>query len=286
MTTAWRRPREEDRTTWILGLAIAVSLAFHVVGIPGFMALVNALGWLNPVQASLLPDQVDIEMISEQDEDEDDPEVEEPEPEPEVEEPEPEPEPPPRQRAAAPEEPAPETNPDQEQPEEVQPLDFTGITLTGEGGDFAVSAGDGTDREGPIGPAPMRATSATGMGTGGGGGEPGGTGPPLVASADLSRRPQPPSGAQSQLRSCLLENYPAEARRQGIEARVRATLRINPSGAIASVRIRSESVTGQGFGQACSRCLGDLPNWSSPLDRRGNPVATREPAFCDFSVRY
>lgn len=284
MSTAWRRPREEDRTTWILGIAIVGSLMFHVVGIPGLMLVVRALGLLNPVQAALLPPEIDIEMIADEEEEQEleEDEVDEPEPE----ETEPEPEPPPRQRAPAPDEPAPQTEPEQEQPEEIQPVDFTGITLTGEGGDFAVSAGDGTDREGPIGPAPMRATSPTGMGTGGGGGEEGGTGPPVVAAADLSREPTPQSGAQAELTACLLENYPQNARRQGIEAEVRARLRINPSGAIARVRIRSESVTGEGFARVCSRCLRSLPNWSSPLDRRGNPVATDINAYCSFSVRY
>lgn len=285
MTTAWRRPHEEDRTTWILGLAIALSLLFHTVGIPGFMVLVNTLGWLTPVQAALLPQEVDIEMITQEEEEEEPEEIlDEPEEvEPEIIEPDP---PPRRRDDPAPEEPAQQTEPEQEQPEEPQPLDFTGITLTGEGGDFAVNAGDGSDREGPIGPAPMRATSPTGMGRGGGGGEPGGMGPPLVASSDLSRRPEAPQGAHAQLLACMLENYPEQARRQGIEAVVNATLRVNPSGAIASVHIRSESVTGQGFGRVCSRCLRQLPNWSSPLDRRGNPVATRERAYCRFSVRY
>ncbi len=65
-----------------------------------------------------------------------------------------------------------------------------------------------------------------------------------------------------------------------------AALQIGPSGAIMGVRVRSESVRGQGFGAVCRRCLSNVPAWTPPLDRQGTPVATTFPAFCEFNVNY
>ncbi|MEM9071587.1 MAG: energy transducer TonB [Myxococcota bacterium] len=286
MATALPTP-PEDRTLGILVLALLGSLLFHGVGIPGFMAMSQALGWLTPPERNVVPPPMDIEVL----------EVEEPEPEPEppppeAEEVEPEvpeePDPPPRpqNRDPAPEEPAPEPETPEPPPEEPPPpLDLTGITLGGETGSFTVNAGNGQDREGPIAPPGPRQTAPGGMGTGGAGGEEGGTGPRVVAPSNLSREPGPYSGARADLAQCITRNYPDQARTSGVEGRVDVTLRIQPSGRIARVRVGRESPGGYGFARVCQRCYRGLRPWSAPLDRRGEPVATDISAFCGFTVR-
>ncbi|HJK92963.1 MAG TPA: energy transducer TonB, partial [Polyangiaceae bacterium LLY-WYZ-15_(1-7)] len=212
------------------------------------------------------------------------PEVVEPEPEPEVEPPPPPPE------ARPPRDPSPEPPPPPQEeppPPEPEPVDFTGLTLTseGSGGGFTVQASDGTDRRGPLGPPPTRARrGAPGGeegGTGGGGtGE--GSGPRIVPSSDLSRQPRPPS--TSAIAQCMQDNYPRQARNQGVEGVARVRIQINPNGAVSNLRVRSESVSDQGFGRACIQCLRGR-RWSPPLDRNGNPVATRVTYSCTFTVR-
>ena len=244
------------------------------------MSRVESWGWT--AQAPSIPQSsLDIEVLNEEPEIEPEPEVQpeiEPEvqPEPEI-EPEPEPRPRPRQQPA-PEEP-------QEQPPEVppqpEPVNLTGITLTNPEGSFAIDPGNGDNREGPISSS-MRATSPLGMGTGGAGGEDGGSGPRFVAAGNLSERPTPPRGGQDLLRTCIERRYPGRARRLGLEARVNVSLRIDADGSISRVRIRSESVEGEGFGRACAQCMETLPRWSPPRDRQGRPVATDVRAHCSF----
>lgn len=276
----------------VVGLfaGILLSLVIHFVGIPLLMWLLALLDLLRPASFEPLPPPAEVEVIAIE-EPEPEPEVVEPEPqpEPEVVEPEPEPAPPPPPReppprtAAPPPPPAPGPPPRAETPPE--PLDLTGMTLTGEGGSFAVAAGDGTEREGPIGPPPPRSVprgTPDGVEGGtGGGGPPEGTGPPVVAFRDLSRRPEQPPD----LGERLARFYPPEARAQGVDGQAIVRFRINPDGSLSSIRLLSESVEGFGFGTRCVEMLREV-RFSPPIDQRGNAVATVVTRFpCSFRVR-
>ena len=271
-----------------LGVAVGLSLLFHVVGIPLLMFVLELSNLLNPVVVDI-PQPIDVDITVQEPEELPEPEPEpeeEPEPEPEAEpEPEPPPEPPPRPPESEPEPPPPAEEPPEAPPE---PVDFTGLTLTGNtGSGFAVVAGDGSDREGPLGPPPTRREpeGVPGGTPGGMGTTPGGTGmgPRVVAMADLSRRPRQPDG----LAGVLRENYPDQARSQGVEGRAFVRVRVNPDGSLSQLRVVSESPSGYGFGRACMQTLRRGARFQPALDRQGNPVATVINRFpCTFSVRY
>jgi protein TonB len=139
---------------------------------------------------------------------------------------------------------------------------------------FEMPSGDGQMHAGPIGPvvhapapappkpAPPRPAVAP---------------PPAsVPLANLSRKPSPPS-----LDAALERNYPAEARRRGIGGRAVVRARIDRSGRVESVSVKSE--TDAGFGEACRRTLLGT-RWTAPIDRDGQPVATEVSYACRFRV--
>lgn len=277
----------------VVGLfaGVLISLVIHFVGLPLLMGLLQLLDLLQPARFEPLPPPAEVEIVAFE-EPEPEPEPPAPEPEPEVAEPEPapEPEPPPREppppRTNEPPPPPPAPGPPpQADPEPEEPLDLTGLTLTSEGGSFAVAAGDGTEREGPIGPPPPRTVprgrpDGVPGGTGGGGTEEG-TGPPVVAFRDLSRRPEQPSGLGERLEQL----YPPEARSQGLDGQAIVRFRIEPDGSLSGLRVVSESVSGFGFGAACVQSLRGQ-RFSPPLDRNGNAVATIVTRFpCSWRVR-
>ncbi len=105
----------------------------------------------------------------------------------------------------------------------------------------------------------------------------------MVPVSNLSRRPQPPSN--SAIVSCLQENFPRNARQQGIEGVASVRMQVNPNGNPSGFSVRSESIRGEGFGAACIECLRGR-SWSPPLSRDGQPVATRITYNCQFTVRY
>ncbi|AKF05663.1 energy transducer TonB [Sandaracinus amylolyticus] len=219
----------------------------------------------------------------------------EPEPEPVVEEPEP---PPPEPEAVRPEprrvertEPRPSTPEPQPEPPSAEPppveeaiADFTGETLTNEGGEtFAMPVGNGAPMDGPIGQPGAVVTGR--RREGGSGGAIGGSGtaapegPRVVALADLSRRPSP----QGDMNAVLQRNYPPRARQLGIEGRVVIGFRIMPDGSVQRFRTRSETPPSQGFGEACRRTVQQL-RWDPPLAQDGAAVATDASFECEFAV--
>jgi TonB family protein len=114
-------------------------------------------------------------------------------------------------------------------------------------------------------------------------GRPGGTGranegPRVVPFSDLSRPPTPPN-----LDGRLKSNYPERARRQGIEAVVRTRVRINPDGSISHIRVRSQSQSGYGFGEACKETL-QGSRWEPGCDGQGRPVACHVTYKCTFKL--
>ncbi|MEO0324852.1 MAG: TonB family protein [Myxococcota bacterium] len=276
--------RREARTQRMLVGAIAISLFLHLVGLPTALSVAEAMGWMAPPSDLARETTLAFELqpIPEPEpEREPEPEPEIDEPEPEVVEPEPEPEPvrpPPRpQRESAP---APPPEPE-EPPPPPEPVDFSGVTLTGEGGGFAVYGGNGQDREGPMGraataPPPGREGGVEG-GTGSGGE---GSGPPVVRVSDLSTRPRVPANIDQ-----LLERYyPREAKSQGLSGQARMLMTLGPDGRVRSARLRSESPAGAGFGRACRRMLLAAPSFGEMRDRRGRPVSVRESFTCQFEV--
>ncbi len=264
-----------------------VSLVVHFVGLPLLMGLLSVLELIEAPTFAPPPPPAEVEVLA-VDEPEPEPKTE-PEPEPEPEAPAPPPPPPPREppppRAERPPPPPAPGPPPQAQAETEEILDLSGLTLTSDTGSFAVAAGDGTEREGPIGPPPPRTVprgrpDGVPGGTGGGGSEEG-TGPPLVALRDLSRRPEQPSD----LGERLTRYYPPEARARGVDGQAIVRFRIEPDGRLTGLRVVSESVEGFGFGQRCVEMLREV-RFTPPIDRDGNAVATVVGRFpCSFRVR-
>lgn len=291
-TTAPRHRELDGDGLVVVGLlaGILISLVIHFVGLPLLMGLLALLDLLTPASFEPLPPPAEVEIVAFE-EPEPEPELPEPEPtpEPDVVEPEREPEPepprPPPTRTEAPPPPPAPGPPPRAEPAPEEPLDLTGLTLTSEGGSFAVAAGDGTEREGPIGPPPPRTVprgrpDGVPGGTGGGGTEEG-TGPPVVAFRDLSRRPEQPAD----LGERLARFYPPEARSQGLDGQAVVRFRIDPDGSLSGIRVVSESVEGFGFGSRCVEMLREV-RFSPPIDRNGNAVATMVTRFpCVFRVR-
>lgn len=265
----------------VLSVGAHVAVAFALVALPALGLLVEDR-----------PQVVEIVAIDEP------PPLPEPEPEPET-PPEPEPPPPepepepvrpeprrverPEPRPTAPEPPPAEPTPEPPPVEEAI-ADFTGETLTNEGGEtFAMPVGNGAPMEGPIGQPGAVVTGR--RREGGSGGAVGGTGaaapqgPRVVALADLSRRPSP----QGDMNSILQRNYPQRARQLGIEGRVVIGFRIMPDGRVQRFRTRTETPPEQGFAEACRRTIQQL-QWDPPLAQDGSAVATDASFVCEFAV--
>ncbi|HJK97178.1 MAG TPA: TonB family protein, partial [Polyangiaceae bacterium LLY-WYZ-14_1] len=107
-------------------------------------------------------------------------------------------------------------------------------------------------------------------------------GPALVAVGDLSAKPSPPAN----LNRLLQQEYPDEARAQGVEGKARIRIRVGPDGGVRVLSTLSEDPSGMGFGDACRRLMRRAGRWSSPRDQRGRPVATVAPFTCNFTIRY
>lgn len=159
-------------------------------------------------------------------------------------------------------------------------VDLTGVTLTAEGGGFAMSAGSGERREAPLRAGPLAARPSPGK-------EPkraasskptpsANRGPRVLPLADLSHRPAAPN-----LNGELQRLYPAAARAAGISGTATVRARISASGVAGAVRLVSES--GAGFGSACLQTVSGS-RWSPPLDAAGHPVATEITYRCKFLV--
>jgi TonB family protein len=99
---------------------------------------------------------------------------------------------------------------------------------------------------------------------------------PLVRLQSLSSRPKPPS-----LDDLLRQNYPADARRQGIGGSAVVSARIDPDGVVRAVRVVLEEQSG--FGEACRRTLLGS-RWSPPTDSAGRAVFTEIRYTCRFQV--
>jgi protein TonB len=100
--------------------------------------------------------------------------------------------------------------------------------------------------------------------------------PPVVAVADLSSRPSPPS-----LGAALERNYPADARRSGSSGSAKVRARVDPDGVVRQVTLLEESAPG--FGSACRRTLAGS-RWGAPKDKAGHSVATEIRYTCRFVV--
>lgn len=275
------------------GLARLVSALVLSVGAHVAIALaLVALPLVSSLMASDRPQMVEIVAITEPPPDpEPEPEPEVAEPEPPAPEPEPEPVRPEPVRRVERTEPRPTTPEPQREPPSAEPppveeaiADFTGETLTNEGGNtFATAVGNGAPMDGPIGQPGAVVTGR--RREGGQGGAVGGTGtaapegPRVVALADLSRRPSP----QGDLNSVLQRNYPPRARQLGIEGTVVIGFRIMPDGSVQRFRTRTENPPGQGFVEACRRTVQQL-RWDPPLAQDGSAVATDASFVCEFAV--
>ena len=165
-----------------------------------------------------------------------------------------------------------EPEPQAPPPEEV--ADFTGVTLTAEGGaSWSTVVGTGAPLKGPIGkirtgPEEQQAAKAAP------------SGPRFVPAGSLSRKPRAPTG----LDALLKQHYPRRARMQGVGGRALVLLRIQASGRATAVRVIEESPDGFGFATSCIEMLRNAGAFSPAIDRTGAVVATEVPFDCSFQV--
>ena len=127
----------------------------------------------------------------------------------------------------APSAPAPKPAPE---PEPARtPVDLSGVTLTNAdgAGDFAMPTGDGSDRRGPLGPLGPKPVESVRPAVASASEVVARAAPELVASKDLSERPQPPS-----LDGALRSLYPDEARRRAISGTASLRVRIGADGSV------------------------------------------------------
>lgn len=177
----------------------------------------------------------------------------------------------------APKEPPPETPPSAPPAAAEETIaDFSGTTLTGQGG-WASAVGSGAAMNGPIGSPTGAATGRNRPGVAGG--VIGGTGIRVVPEGDLSRLPKPPSA--DLLNAALERSYPKAARQQGIEGVARIRIRVLASGKLQPLATLSE--THGGFADACKASLREV-NFQPGLDADGQPVATDISYTCRFTV--
>ena len=202
----------------------------------------------------------------------------EPPPPPPLPPPEPEKPKEPQQRAAPKAEPEP-TPEEPEKPAEApqeEVADFTGTTLTAEGGGgWSTEVGSGGALKGPVGkigraqPGPVQQAAKAVT-----------AGPRVVAVGSLSRKPKPPTG----LDTLLEQNYPQRARMQGVEGRVVIKLRILPNGRVGEMDVVEEFPKSFEFAAACRKTLHEAPPFVPGLDQGGAAVATDIKFNCDFVV--
>lgn len=277
----------EIRSTLVLAVLLVLSGFVHVI-------VWILLGLLPPLDQMLSAQLSEVEMVvlpepepePEPEPVVEDPEPEEPEPEePEVIEPEPEPEPE-RPRPEPQDEPPPPDEPPPEEPPAAEEAvaDFTGETMAAEGeGAFVSALGNGGAMQGPIGQPGAPVTGRRRTGTAGG--TPGGTGdgppqPRVLPASDLSQQAVPPS---RRLVEILRRNYPSRARELGIEGDAVVRVLVSANGSVRPLSVVSEEY--EGFGAACRQSLRQGPRWEPPMDRQGEPAATRLNFRCTFTIR-
>jgi protein TonB len=158
-----------------------------------------------------------------------------------------------------------------------EPTDFTGVTLTAEGGSssWTTAVGSGAALTGPIGKIGKKPDALVAA-------KSGPVGPRLVALESLARKPAPPGN----LNDLLKQYYPRRAQLQGVEGRVVVRVRILPNGHVADVRVIEESPAAFEFASACRELLHQAPPWQPPLDGTGKAVATEVTFKCTFEVGY
>jgi periplasmic protein TonB len=187
-----------------------------------------------------------------------------PKPEPEPPKPKPaEPPPPPSAEVEAPPKAEPEPPPDVPAPLALLDASIQ-AAASGVAASTALDAPGGISRGGarPAAPAlPLVAAPAA---------------PAFTPLGDLSRKPRPPS-----LDALLRRNYPESLRRRGIDGQAMVRAHVTPRGRVARVEVLSESAPG--FADACRRTLLGS-EWTEPLDRNGNRVATQLTYRCRFEI--
>jgi protein TonB len=105
----------------------------------------------------------------------------------------------------------------------------------------------------------------TGTGTGGAGGAPGGTGPRVVTLASVKRMPEALGEYD------FSKDYPAEARRLGVEGEVALRLLVDDRGQVAQIRL----VRGLGHGLDTKAVeLARKSRFRPAVDEADRPVAT------------
>ena len=161
-------------------------------------------------------------------------------------------------------------------PAQEEVADFSGTTLTGQGG-WASAVGTGGAMDAPIGSPDGVNTGRQRAGVAGG--VVGGTGVRVVPEGDLSRRPKPPSA--DVLNAALEKSYPKSARQQGIGGKARIRIRVLASGKLQPLATLSE--TYPGFAESCKTSLREM-TFQPGLDGTGQPVATDIVYSCDFNV--
>jgi TonB family protein len=159
-------------------------------------------------------------------------------------------------------------------PEPDRPLDFSGVTLTSEGGNWSTAVGNGSEIKAPV-VTPRRISAPKSNGPGGNGVASQG----VARAADLSKLPRPPTN----LDALLTKYYPERARSQGIEGQAVLRVRIKPDGRVAEMRLLKESYAE--FGKACMEHL-RTTRWSPAQDRFGRTVAFDITYTCRFEVGY
>ncbi len=160
-----------------------------------------------------------------------------------------------------------------------EPLDMTGVTLTGtEGASWASMTGNGQAMRAPIvqnvvatPPADRSKTTLSNAPSLVSRPE-----PTIVPVKDLSSKPVAPT-----LDTQLLSNYPIEAKRLGIAGRAVVIARIDTDGVVRTTSILTESAAG--FGAACQKTVRGS-RWTEPRDKDGKPVHTQVNYTCDFRV--
>jgi len=239
------------------------------------MVIFSALGFVPPPSRVLAMHEAQFEVVQ-------------PKPPPETPPPEKpkEPEPPPKEPpkvAARPAAPKPAAAPP---PQEAappapadEPTDFTGVTLTAEGGSssWTTAVGSGAALTGPIGKIGKKPDALVAA-------KSGPAGPRLVDLGSLARKPVPPVTLTNG--DLLKQNYPRRAQLQGVEGRVLVRVKILPNGHVGEVRVVAESPSAFEFASACRETLRQAPPWQPPLDTAGKAVATEVTFKCTFEVGY
>jgi TonB family protein len=267
-----RAANDGPASGWIAPVGVVLSVAFHAVTF--FL-----LGTVQVDSAVAREQVVEFEFA------EPEPLPEPPPPQPEAKpEPEPEPEPikpPPKAREAAPKpvEEAPPPDPTPPAPAEETIEDFTGTTLTAEGGGggWLTATGSGAPMNGPVGKAKGAVTGRDRAGTDGG--AIGGTGTRVLGEGDLSRQPKAPSS--SILEEALRREYPKQAQQQGVEGVAKVRMRVMSSGKLSPLATLNE--TYPGFADACKRSLKNV-RFEPALDHQGQPATTDITYNCTFEL--